>query len=121
MNWPKLEFSSLRTKLGALYVALFAIGFLAISVVGQAMIESQARHSVESELLASGTVYDRLWELREHTLVSSADVLARDFWFSHRGRQRRSGNYSVGTRQSSYACRRPACGVGFARRSGDRS
>ena len=81
MNWPKLEFSSLRTKLGALYVALFAIGFLAISVVGQAMIESQARHSVESELLASGTVYDRLWELREHTLVSSADVLARDFGF----------------------------------------
>lgn len=81
MKLPRIAFSSLRTKLAALYVALFAIGFAAVSITAQVMIEHQARRSVESELLASGTVYDRLWELRERTLVSSADVLARDFGF----------------------------------------
>ena len=81
MKIPRIQFSSLRTKLAALYVALFAVGFVAVSIVAQVMIENQARKSVESELLASGTVYDRLWELRERTLVGSADVLARDFGF----------------------------------------
>lgn len=81
MKLPRIQFTSLRTKLAALYVALFAIGFIAVSITAQVMIENQARSSVESELLASGTVYDRLWELRERTLVESADVLARDFGF----------------------------------------
>ena len=81
MKIPRIRFSSLRTKLAVLYVALFAVGFVAVSITAQVMIESRARSSVESELAASGTVYDRLWELRERNLAGSADVLARDFGF----------------------------------------
>lgn len=81
MKAPRIQFLSLRTKLAALYVALFAVGSVAASIVAQVMIEKEARKSVESELLVSGTVCDRLWELRVPTLVNSADVLAHDFGF----------------------------------------
>jgi HAMP domain-containing protein len=76
-----LRFRSLSTRLAVLYAALFALALVAVAGVAQVAIERTARVSVTAELAASGTVYDRLWALRERSLASSADVLARDFGF----------------------------------------
>ncbi len=81
MKLPKMRFTKLRTRLAVLYAGLFAIGFVTVALVAQAVIESQAQRSVTAELSTSGTVYDRLWAMRERSLASSADVLARDFGF----------------------------------------
>jgi diguanylate cyclase (GGDEF)-like protein len=77
----RLRFRSLRTRLAALYAVLFAVVVLAIGGVAQVVIETDARRSAVAELAASGTVYERLWALRERSLLGSADVLARDFGF----------------------------------------
>jgi len=74
-------FRSLRTKLAVLYTALFAVALALMGGVGQVMIWTHARGSVQAELAASGTVYDGLWALRAKTLTDTADVLARDFGF----------------------------------------
>jgi diguanylate cyclase (GGDEF)-like protein len=76
-----LHFTQLRTRLAVLFTGLFAFGIVAIALVAQVMIENQARRSVTADLLASGTVYERLWAMRERALIGSADVLARDFGF----------------------------------------
>lgn len=76
-----IRFTQLRTRLAVLYAGLFALGFVAISLVAQGVIQSQARRSVTAELSTSGIVYDRLWALRERSLAGSAEVLARDFGF----------------------------------------
>ena len=75
------RFRSLRTKLSVLYASLFAVALVLLAVVAQAMIWSNARDSVRSELIASGSVYDRIWLLRSQSLIASADLLSRDFGF----------------------------------------
>ena len=77
----RLRFHSIRTKLSVLYGGLFAIALIAVAVVAQVIIRGNARASVMAELSASGTVYDRLWAMRETSLAASADILARDFGF----------------------------------------
>ncbi|WP_454884804.1 putative bifunctional diguanylate cyclase/phosphodiesterase [Sphingomonas oryzagri] len=77
----RLRFGQIRTRLALLYTGLFAIAMLAVSVVGQVMIERHAQSSVRAELVTSGSVFDRLRALRASSLADSADVLARDFGF----------------------------------------
>ncbi|VVT00049.1 Diguanylate cyclase [Sphingomonas sp. EC-HK361] len=81
MTLRPIRFTHLRTRLAVLYAGLFAIGFVVVAVVAQVVIQDRARQSVNGELAASGTVYDRLWAMRERSLAGSADVLARDFGF----------------------------------------
>ena len=81
MKLPRFRYTQLRTRMAVLYAGLFVLGFVVVAIVAQAMVESQARRSVTAELLTSGTVNDRIWALRERSLIGSADVLARDFGF----------------------------------------
>lgn len=75
------RFRSLRARLTFLYAALFTAGLVALTSFTQIMIERSARATATDELAASGSVYDRLWQEREHSLTGAADVLARDFGF----------------------------------------
>ncbi len=75
------RFRHLRTKLSVLYASLFAVTMVLLAIVAQAMIWTHARDSVRQELIASGSVYDRVWTLRSQSLIASADLLSRDFGF----------------------------------------
>ncbi len=75
------SFGSLRTRLATLYAILFAVALIGVAAVTHLVIAGNARASVTAELTASGTVYDRIWALREASLKGAADVVARDFGF----------------------------------------
>ena len=75
------RFHSLRARLTVLYAGLFSAGLLALAILAQGMIERSARQTAADALAASGSVYDRLWQERERSLVGAADILARDFGF----------------------------------------
>jgi diguanylate cyclase (GGDEF)-like protein len=77
----KLRFRHLRTRLAVLYAGLFAVALLVVAIAAQVMIQRHARESVRAELTTSGSVYDRIWALKERSLTESAEVLARDFGF----------------------------------------
>ncbi|MGZ3275093.1 MAG: putative bifunctional diguanylate cyclase/phosphodiesterase [Caulobacteraceae bacterium] len=74
-------FSHLRTKLTVLYAGLFGVALILISVVVYASISANARGVVRDELVSSGTVFDRVWNLRADELHESASLLSRDFGF----------------------------------------
>jgi diguanylate cyclase (GGDEF)-like protein len=77
----RLRFESLGTRLTVLYATMFAATTIAVAVLAQIVIVSHAQSSVRSELVTSGSVFERLWTLRDQSLADSADVLARDFGF----------------------------------------
>ena len=81
MRLRQPRFRHLRTKLSVLYASLFAVTLMLLAIVAQAMIWTHARDSVRSELITSGSVYDRIWLLRSQSLIASADLLSRDFGF----------------------------------------
>src|SRR5436190_216632 len=68
---PPYSFTHLRTRLVVLYAALFTLSLIGVAVVAQIMIWGHARESVRAELVASGTVYDRIWALRAKSLAGS--------------------------------------------------
>lgn len=74
-------FRRLRTKLTVLYAGLFGAALILVSVAVFASISGNARGVVRSELLASGTVFDRVWTLRANQLEGGASLLSRDFGF----------------------------------------
>ncbi|MFS0772293.1 putative bifunctional diguanylate cyclase/phosphodiesterase [Sphingomonas sp. 1P08PE] len=78
---PLLRFGSLRTRLATLYATLFAVALIGVAAIAHLVIVRNAQTSVIAELTASGTVYDRIWALREASLKGAADVVARDFGF----------------------------------------
>ena len=74
-------FQHLRTKLTVLYAGLFALALMLVSLVVYASISANARDVVRGELIASGTVFDRVWALRASQLEGGASLLSRDFGF----------------------------------------
>jgi diguanylate cyclase (GGDEF)-like protein len=74
-------FRHLRTKLTVLYAGLFTLALMLVSVVVYASISANARGVVRGELIASGTVFDRVWALRASQLEGGASLLSRDFGF----------------------------------------
>ncbi|HEY1124791.1 MAG TPA: EAL domain-containing protein [Sphingobium sp.] len=76
-----LRFRSLRTRLSVLYAGLFAAAMLCISLALYVAIESIASVQVGRELVASGAIYERLWQARSDQLQQQATLLARDFGF----------------------------------------
>ncbi len=74
-------FTRLRTKLTVLYAGLFGVALILVSVVVYASIAANARGVVRDELMASGTVFDRVWNLKADELHGSASLLSRDFGF----------------------------------------
>jgi EAL domain-containing protein (putative c-di-GMP-specific phosphodiesterase class I)/GGDEF domain-containing protein len=74
-------FRRLRTKLTVLYAGLFAGVVLLISLVVFTVVSNNVTRLVREELVASGTVFDRIWALRAAQLESGAGLLSRDFGF----------------------------------------
>lgn len=74
-------FRHLRTKLTVLYAGLFGVALILVSSAVYTAISHNARGVVRGELLASGTVFDRIWAMRAGQLQASAGLLSRDFGF----------------------------------------
>ncbi|MEP9360268.1 EAL domain-containing protein [Sphingomonas sp. KR3-1] len=75
------RFRHLRTKLTVLYAGLFGLAMLCAAIVLFAIVERNATRQVQGELVASSTVFDRLWTQRSAQLGGAAGLLARDFGF----------------------------------------
>lgn len=75
------RFRRLRTKLTVYSLALFALVLCLILAAVYASIERNAERVVSQELSASAVVFERVWELRNDQLETSAALLARDFGF----------------------------------------
>jgi diguanylate cyclase (GGDEF)-like protein len=74
-------FGRIRTRLAVLYAGLFALALGLVAAALYAVIATTAERQVRSELVASSTVFDRLWELRTRELGNAAVLLSRDFGF----------------------------------------
>ncbi|HXQ10372.1 MAG TPA: EAL domain-containing protein [Caulobacteraceae bacterium] len=74
-------FRRLRTKLTVLYAGLFAGVVMLISLVVYISVSNNVTRLVREELVASGTVFDRVWALRTAQLENGAGLLSRDFGF----------------------------------------
>ncbi len=71
----------LQIRLTVLYAALFGAVMVASCALTWASVTAQARRTVETNLVASGGVFDRLWQDRADRIRSGAEVLAKDFGF----------------------------------------
>jgi diguanylate cyclase (GGDEF)-like protein len=74
-------FRHIRTRLAVLYAGLFALALSLVAAALYVVVERTVETQVRSELVASSTVFDRLWKLRSRELGNAAGVLARDFGF----------------------------------------
>src|SRR6516164_4655397 len=76
---PGRGFRRLRTKLTVYSLALIALVLCGIMAAVYASIERNAERVVSQELTASAVVFDRVWQLRNAQLETSAVLLARDY------------------------------------------
>ena len=74
-------FGRIRTRLAVLYAGLFALALSLVAATLYAVVATTAERQVRAELIASGTVFDRLLEMRTRELGDAAGLLARDFGF----------------------------------------
>jgi len=74
-------FGRIRTRLAILYAGLFALAMGLVAAALFALIATTAERQVRGELVASSTVFDRLWEMRGRELRNAAALLSRDFGF----------------------------------------
>ncbi len=76
-----MHFRELRTKLTVLYAGAFAIALIVIAGAVQIGISQNVGSVVADQMAASGTVFDRVWNLRSQQLRNAAEPLAHDFGF----------------------------------------
>jgi diguanylate cyclase (GGDEF)-like protein len=74
-------FRHIRTRLAVLYAGLFALALSLVAAALYVVVARTVENQVRSELVASSTVFDRLWAMRSRELGNAAGVLARDFGF----------------------------------------
>ncbi|HEX6375922.1 MAG TPA: EAL domain-containing protein [Allosphingosinicella sp.] len=74
-------FRHIRTRLAVLYAGLFALALSLVAAALYVVVARTVENQVRSELVASSTVFDRLWKMRSRELGNAAGVLARDFGF----------------------------------------
>ncbi|MFL6845624.1 MAG: putative bifunctional diguanylate cyclase/phosphodiesterase [Allosphingosinicella sp.] len=74
-------FRHIRTRLATLYAGLFALALSLVAAALYVVVARTVENQVRSELVASSTVFDRLWTMRSRELGNAAGVLARDFGF----------------------------------------
>lgn len=74
-------FQSLRTRLTALFVGLFAVALVALAASLTVAAKRIAIQAAEQQLRSSSAVYDRLWDERAHEFQQTADLLGKDFGF----------------------------------------
>ncbi len=75
------RFTHLRTKLTVAYLSLFLAVLLVILATVYTFVSRNAERVVRDELIASATVFDRIWELRNDQLEQGSELLSRDFGF----------------------------------------
>ena len=95
---PRFRINTLSTRLSLLYAGLFAAVMLGVSVLLFAMVERIARYEVEQQLVASGAVYDRLWQQRSEQMQDAAELLSSGFRLSCSRRHRRPGHRNLSAR-----------------------
>ena len=100
-------FRRIRTRLAVLYAGLFALALSLVAVALYVVVATTAERQVRGELVASGTVFDRLWELRTRELSNAAGLLVPRFRLPRRGRDRRSA--APPCRRSTISRRGSAC------------
>jgi diguanylate cyclase (GGDEF)-like protein len=82
MGLPRaFRFRQLRTRLAVLYAGLFAVAMLCVAGLLFGMVAHNSQAQVRQELIANGTVFDRLWDQQTSQLRGAAGLLARDFGF----------------------------------------
>jgi EAL domain-containing protein (putative c-di-GMP-specific phosphodiesterase class I)/GGDEF domain-containing protein len=74
-------FGRLQTKLSVLYGSMFAVLLLLLGAAGYVAISQNVERAIQSELVADGAVFDKVWALRSQQLEDGAKLLARDFGF----------------------------------------
>jgi diguanylate cyclase (GGDEF)-like protein len=74
-------FTSIQTRLTVLYAGLFALALSLVAAALYTVVTTTAEKQVRDQLVASGTVFDRLWDVRSRELRNAAGVLSRDFGF----------------------------------------
>jgi hypothetical protein len=74
-------FKRLSTKLSVMFGGLFSLALLVIALACYMAVVSYARASVQKELQASASVFQRIWTLKSEALQSNAVLLSRDFGF----------------------------------------
>jgi diguanylate cyclase (GGDEF)-like protein len=72
---------SLAARLTAQFATMFGFAMLAIAAVLYLAVGKVAEADVQDQLVAGGTVYDRLWQQRSDRLKDAADILGKDFGF----------------------------------------
>jgi diguanylate cyclase (GGDEF)-like protein len=78
---PAIRFRQLRTRLAVLYAGLFAVAMLCVAGLLFGVVQHNSKAQVRQELIANGTVFDRLWDQQTSQLRGAAGLLARDFGF----------------------------------------
>ncbi|MGA9657805.1 MAG: EAL domain-containing protein, partial [Asticcacaulis sp.] len=76
-----MVFKRLSTKLSVMFGGLFAMALLMIALACYMAVVSYARASVQKELQASASVFQRIWTLQSDSLKTNATLLSRDFGF----------------------------------------
>ncbi|KWV95086.1 bifunctional diguanylate cyclase/phosphodiesterase [Erythrobacter sp. AP23] len=80
-SFPMPTFRSLKSRIAALYAALFAVVAAVLMVLVNSGIERFGEASASRDLAANARVFDEIIDLRARQMRASADVLARDFGF----------------------------------------
>ncbi|HKR89473.1 MAG TPA: ATP-binding protein [Phenylobacterium sp.] len=75
------RFRHFRTKLTVYSVVLIALVLCGIVGAAYVSVERNTERAVSHELAASAVVFDRVWQLRNAQLETSAGLLAHDFGF----------------------------------------
>ena len=75
-------FRRLRFKLTILYAGLFCLALAFISITAYVVVRESAGDMVRDELVDTGNVFDRVWQLRFQQLEDGATLSARDYGFT---------------------------------------
>jgi len=76
-----IRFTSLQSRITALYSAAFGLAMVLVAVGMQTAISRSAEEKVRSELDSSARVINRIWSMHDQELESVARPLALDFGF----------------------------------------
>jgi diguanylate cyclase (GGDEF)-like protein len=74
-------FRSLGARLTVQFTALFVLGMLIVAAALSVLVARTLSSQIETELGATGAVFDRLWQQRANELEVAGALLAHDFGF----------------------------------------
>jgi EAL domain-containing protein (putative c-di-GMP-specific phosphodiesterase class I)/GGDEF domain-containing protein len=74
-------FRKLQTKVTILYTTLFVATFVLLAQAVSPVVSANAVRTTKAELIASRSVFDRIFAMKSRELQGNAELLARDFGF----------------------------------------